>query len=266
LFTSNFFAGPCVAVKKTSVNETDSNRRIWEITDGILSSGAEAEKRAGSFRFFSTGSPSFDRLLGGGVREGKVVEFFGRSNSGKSQVAMQTALYSAYEGAKVLFVDTEGSFRPERMEAMAESRGWNAAAILDRVVYVRTDSSSEQMETVRRMGKRETTAGCRLVVIDTLTRNFTTELPGRSNMASRQGALNIHLSEMCRDAYIGGRAYVLTNRVTFGQPHDVSIGGRTVEQLVDSTVRLEREGGRIKATLIPGGGVASADFGEKGIG
>lgn len=190
-----------------------------------------------------------DRLLGGGYREGTLTRFFGRSNSGKSQLAMQAALCAAAEGKDSLFVDTEGSFRPERLEQMAGARGWTVAGLLERVLVVRSDSAAEQMEAVRRMGTRGATSSCRLVIVDTLTRNFSLDLPGRANLSSRQGALGVHLSEMARDAYLNGRAYVLTNRVTFGQGGDVGIGGKTVEQLVHRSVMLEREGKDVRATM-----------------
>jgi DNA repair protein RadA len=228
-------------------------------------SAGEIAKKTSSLKFYSSGSGALDSLLHGGFREGRVVGFYGRSNSGKTQLAMQAALTAAKERARVLFVDSEGTFRPERMEVMARARGWDVRPLLERTVYVRTNSSSEQMECVRRMGLRETTADCKLVVIDTLTRNFSLELPGRSNLANRQGALDVHLSEIARDAYLNSRAYVLTNRVTFGSMHDVGIGGKTVEQLIQTTVRLEREGRGMRATLDPSGGTAQLNLGEAGI-
>jgi DNA repair protein RadA len=218
-----------------------------------------------SFPFFSSGSSTIDRLLGGGYRAGRLTELFGRSNSGKTQLAMQAVLVAARAGAKSLYVDTEGAFRPERVEQMAKVRGWEIGGVLERIVYVRSDSSSEQMETIRRMAVRPATASCRFVVVDTLTRNFSVELPGRSNVSYRQAALDIHLSEMARDAYLNGRAYLLTNRVTFGTAHDVGIGGRTVDQLVHASVLLERDAGRIRATLMPRGESVLAQTGASGV-
>lgn len=190
---------------------------------------------------------------------------YGRSNSGKTQIAMQAAMLSAKEGKIALFVDTEGSFRPERVVEMAGARGVDPAGVLDRIVYVRSDSASEQMETVRMMQTRKATSPAAFVVVDTLTRNFSLEFPGRSNLSSRQGALDVHLSEMARDAYLNGRAYLLTNRVTFGNQQDVGIGGRTVDQLVHRAVLLEREGSRVKASLVGSGRQAIAEVGAVGI-
>ena len=232
---------------------------------GFEFTAEESIKRVSSFRYFSTGSRGLDGLLGGGCRAGTLTEVFGRSNSGKTQLAMQTALFSAKSGESSLFIDTEGSFRPERVAEMARARGWEADCLLERIVYVRSDSASEQMETIRRMMRRPATASCRLVVVDTLTRNFSVELPGRSNLSSRQAALDVHVSEMARDASLNGRAYLLTNRVTFGPTRDVGIGGRTVEQLVGAILRLERESGGVRATLASSGESSLMQMGTKGL-
>jgi DNA repair protein RadA len=216
--------------------------------------------------FHSTGSPAFDRLLGGGLREGRMVEFFGRSNSGKTQLAMQTVLFAAKAGTRSLYIDTEGGFRPERLEEMAKARGWREQELLALIVYVRCDSSSAQMETIRNMGSRDATRSCRLVVVDTLTRNFTIDMPGTANLQSRQAALDVHLSEMARDAYINSRAYLLTNRVTFGAVHDVRIGGQTVEQLVEASVRLEKAGTDVSGTLMRTGETTRANLSQSGLG
>jgi RecA/RadA recombinase len=215
--------------------------------------GTDIVRKTASFLTFSSGSVALDGLLEGGYREGRVVEIHGRSNTGKTQLAMQAVLCAAKRDKKALFVDTEGTFRPERLEGMAEARGWDLAGILERIVYLRTDSFAEQMEAVVRMGARRMTAACSLVVVDTLTRNFTIGLPGRSNLAERQGSLDVYLSEIARDAYLNGRAYLLTNRVTFGPSHDVAIGGRTVEQMVHASILLERDGGSVKATKLSDG-------------
>jgi len=230
-----------------------------------LETAGDSVRRVSSFPFYGTGSPAIDKLLGGGYRAGTLTEFFGRSNSGKSQLAMQAALVASRKGMKSLYMDTEGAFRPERVEEIAKTRGWETDGLLERIVYARLDSSSEQMEAVRKLGSRPATSDCKLVILDTLTRNFSLDLPGRGNLATRQDVLDIHLSEMSRDAYLNGRAYVLTNRVTFGATRDVAIGGRTVAQLVNTSVLLERFQDRIKATVVPEGRSASALVGPFGV-
>ena len=231
-----------------------------------METAGDSVRRVSSFPFHGTGSAAIDKLLGGGYRAGTLTELYGKSNSGKTQLAMQAALVAARDDTKSLYIDTEGAFRPERVEEIARTRGWEIEGVLEKIVYARSDSSSEQMEAVRKMGSRSATSACKLVIVDTLTRNFSLDLPGRGNLSSRQGALDVHLSEMARDAYLYGRAYVLTNRVTFGATRDVGIGGRTVAQLIGTSVLLEKSQDRIKATVIPGGKTASAPVGPFGVG
>lgn len=173
---------------------------------------------------------------------------FGESGTGKTLLAMQALLFASRAGSGSFFLDTEGAFRPERLESMALARGWDPDALLKRIEYARAKSLGEQVEAVRRMEERKETKSCRLVAIDTLTKNFSVELPGEANLSSRQGALDAHLSEIARDAVLNRRAYVLTNRVTFGPTHDVGIGGATVEQLVGRSMRLDRSKDGVMAT------------------
>jgi len=232
--------------------------------DGPVSASRAAKVAASSPRY-STGAGSLDELIGGGLRAGRLVEVYGSSGCGKTQLAMQAALCAAHVGTRALYVDTEGGFRPERIEEIADARSWDAEVLLRRIEYVRCDTSAEQTEVVRGIDSRDTTSGCRLVVIDTLTRNFTLDMPGRSNLASRQGALDVHLSEIARDAVLGSRAYLLTNRVTFGQGEDVGIGGRTVDQLVHSAYRMSRDGSRVRVSTKGGGPGATLDLGRSGL-
>ena len=215
----------------------------------MLFNGQGAIRQSRESAVYTTGSRTVDGLLGGGLRTGKLTILYGRSNSGKSQFAMQAVLCASARGRRSLYIDTEGAFRPERIEEMALATKRADPALLERIIYLRCSSAAQQVEAVRRMSKRKETADCRLVVVDTLTRNFSLDLPGSANMPDRQGALNVHLSEMARDAFLNGRAYLLTNRVTFGREgSDVGIGGSTVAQLVHASLALERKEGDIIVT------------------
>lgn len=216
---------------------------------GEALSAREALDRLASYPVFSSGSPAIDKLLEGGFRAGRVVEVYGRSGCGKSQLAMQTALQVVSLKEEAVFIDTEGAFRPERIQVMARARNQSAENLLDRIVYARIDTSAAQADAVRALARKSETAAARFVAIDTFTRNFTLDFPGRSNLQSRQGALDVLLSEIARDAFLHGRAYLLTNRVTFSQGEgETRIGGLTMEQLVHCSIHLEKNKDGVKAT------------------
>ncbi len=203
---------------------------------------------------FSSGSEGLDRLLGGGFRTGESIEVFGASNSGKTQAAMQATLSPASKGFTAAFVDTEGTFRPERLSKMAEARGLDADLVLSRVFVFRAETTAQQLEALRSGRKLE---GCKMVVVDTVTKNFTLELGGATMAPRRQAALATYLNRLNWDAIAHDRALVLTNRVAAvpGQVigaayREVAIGGETMSRSVQKVVRLERNDGKVRATLL----------------
>jgi RecA/RadA recombinase len=218
----------------------------------------EALEKLASFPVYTTGSPSLDGLLDGGFHAGRVVEVYGRSGCGKTQLAMQTALNVAARGEKSVFIDTEGAFRPERIQKMARARNISSEGLLDRISYLRVDTAAAQADAIPALAKRTETARARFVAIDTFTRNFTLDFPGSSNLQKRQGALDVLLSEIARDAFLNGRAYLLTNRVTFSEGGgEARIGGLTMEQLVHSSIHLEKTEDGLSATRTSDGASAS---------
>ena len=226
-------------------------------------SALDALERLASSPVFSSGSPPMDGLLGGGLRAGRVVEVYGKSGCGKTQLAMQAALLVAARKEKAVFIDSEGAFRPERVLAMARARKQFSEGLLERIEYVRVTTAAAQSDAVRAIAKRSETAAARFVAIDTFTRNFTLDYPGHSNLQSRQGGLDVLLSDIARDAFIHGRAYLLANRVTFAEEGgETRIGGRTMEELVHCSVHLEKSKEGVKATRVSDG--ATAQLGQIG--
>lgn len=91
----------------------------------------------------TTGSKELDKLLGGGIETGSITEMFGEFRTGKTQLCHQLAVtcqlpvsQNGGEG-KCLYVDTEGTFRPERLLAVAERYKLVPAEVLDNVAYAR---------------------------------------------------------------------------------------------------------------------------------
>ena len=216
---------------------------------------------------FTSGSVALDGLLEGGYRAGSIVEVFGSGGSGKSQLAAQAALLVAAEGGSAVFIDTEGAFRPERVLEMARARRIDSEGLLERIAYIRVDTAAAELDAVLALARRRETAGARFIAIDTFTRNFTLDFPGHSNLPSRQGGLDVTLSEIARDAFLNGRAYLLTNRVTFSQHGgEARIGGRTMEQLVHRSIHLEKHRAAVKATRTSDGATAELGaIGEAGL-
>ncbi len=207
---------------------------------------------AGARTTFSSGSETLDSMLRGGFRTGELVEVFGASKTGKTQLAMQAAISAVSRGFTCTFVDTEGQFRPERLASICDVRGVDAEKVLASVYSIRAESTRRQLQAIAKLRADEGPPNCRMVIVDTLTKNFTLEYPGSKMVGRRQTALGAYLNQLARDAYFRDRAVIALNRVTAvsveGNDLEVDIGGETVRHFMQKVAYLRRSGDFVMAS------------------
>jgi RecA/RadA recombinase len=86
----------------------------------------------------------------GGIETGAITELFGEFRTGKSQlchtlaVTCQLPVSMGGGEGKCLYIDTEGTFRPVRLLAVAERYGLNGEEVLDNVAYARAYNADHQ--------------------------------------------------------------------------------------------------------------------------
>lgn len=156
-----------------------------------------------------TGCKAIDDLLGGGIHYGMVTDIYGQSGTGKSQLcfticARIAEYFNNIQHVSVVFVDTGGTFRPERITEIAEI-GNKKSDILDKILVVRSLSSTDQINSINRLAD----INPRLLIIDGVASLFTTEYRG----AARHLALMKHLHELSLAAISLRCAIVITNMV-----------------------------------------------------
>ena len=188
----------------------------------------ELYERRRNIKRISTGVKSLDELLGGGIETRAITEFVGEFGAGKTQLCHQLAVMVQLPeekgglAAKALYIDTEGTFRPERIMQIAKYRGLDPKEALKGILYARAYNSDHQMMIVDEARKIIDKENIRLIIIDSLISHFRAEYPGRENLAERQQKLNQHISQLLRIADIHNVAVVVTNQV-IAQP-DVFFG------------------------------------------
>lgn len=176
-------------------------------------------RQLGTLATISTGSKAMDALLGGGVRTGMVTDVYGESGSGKSQLCFTLCANCVSDGGNAMFVDTAGTFRPERIVEIAGSPG-----ALDRIAFVRALNTIDQSSAVKKI----LDTGPRLMVVDTATSLFSAEYSG----PARHLAVMKHLHELALAAINAGCAVVATNMVRSVPITVVDQAGRNVAQAV----------------------------------
>jgi DNA repair protein RAD51 len=103
----------------------------------------------------TSGSKELDKLLGGGIETGSLTEVFGEFRTGKTQlchtlcVTCQLPLDMGGGEGKAMYIDTEGTFRPQRLAAIAARFGLNADDVLENVAYARAHNSEQQMDLLK---------------------------------------------------------------------------------------------------------------------
>ncbi len=118
----------------------------------------------------STGIKKIDQFLDGGIKNGIITDIFGATGTGKTQLAIQISINSLLQGGSVLFQDTTGKFRPERMLDLIKSRDLDPS-LLDGVKVARITNTSEQIKYLSKIKEN----GFSLVIIDNITDLFSYE-------------------------------------------------------------------------------------------
>ena len=228
---------------------------------GFISGNALLDRRK-TVQKLTSGTASIDELLGGGFETQSICEVFGEFGSGKTQIGHQLAVNTILPlsqgglNGEVFYIDTEDTFRPERIAQMAEAVGMSPQDALDRIHVARAYNSAHQMLLVDEIKRMSKSIDVKLVIVDSLTSHFRAEYVGRGMLASRQQKLNRHLKELKQLSDVQNALILVTNQVMsnpaalWGDPTK-AIGGHIVGHA--STFRLylrKSKGGRRIARLI----------------
>lgn len=221
---------------------------------GGFETGLEVAERRKTVNKIATGSKAFDELMGGGIETQAITEFYGEFGSCKTQFAHQLAVNVQRPVADggldghALYIDTENTFRPERITQMAEALGMDPQEALKKIHVARAFNSNHQMLLAERAAELCREHPIKLIVVDSLTAHFRAEFVGRGTLADRQGKLNKHMHDLQRLAGIQNAACVVTNQVAakpdafFGDPTR-PIGGHIVGHTSTFRIYLRKSKG-----------------------
>ena len=270
--------GSIEAIAVSSSSELASIAEIGESTAQKIINAARQAADVGGFETgdlvlerrkligkLSFGTKAFDDLMGGGVESQAITEFYGEFGSGKTQVGHQMAVNVQLpldEGGlngSVIIIDTENTFRPERITQMVmglsakKGKNYDPEEFLKNIHVAKAYNSNHQIllvDTANDLAEklRDTDRPVRLLIVDSLTAHFRAEYVGRGTLADRQQKLNKHMHDLMRFAGLYNAAIIVTNQVMskpdafFGDPTK-PIGGHIVGHTATFRLYLRKSKG-----------------------
>lgn len=226
-----------------------------EIGEGVAEKVIEAARKAESIDFetaydvmerrrdvgrITVGSEAFNELIGGGIETQSITEVFGEFGSGKSQISHELAVTvqlprdrGGLDG-ECVFIDTENTFRPERIEQISDGFELDHEEVLQKIHIARAFNSAHQILMADKINELiQNGSNIKLVIVDSLMAHFRAEYVGRESLATRQQKLNQHLHALQNIANTYNVAVFITNQVQarpdafFGSPTK-AIGGHVL--------------------------------------
>jgi len=245
-------AGELVA--NVGVGEDTANKIIASARDSLemgFETATSVLKKRASVGKITTGSSTLDTLIGGGIETQSITEAHGAFGSGKSQIAHQLAVNVQLPkekgglNARAIFIDTENTFRAERIMEMAKGMGIDPKKALENILVARAYNSDHQTLLAEKAEEHIKKNNVRIIIVDSLTSAFRSDYTGRGTLANRQQKLNRHLHALQRLGDVYNAAIYVTNQVMarpdilFGDP-TAPIGGHILGHTATYRIYLRK--------------------------
>jgi DNA repair protein RadA len=235
--------------------------RESDVLDKEFITAATALKKRRSLLRCSTGSSMLDDLFLGGIETQAVTELYGEFGSGKSQICHTMCITAGQPiesgglNSGVIYIDTEGTFRPERLEQISNSRNIDPVNALQNVTVCKVYNSAHLELIIKNLGKYIDDYKAKLVVVDSIISLHRAEFSGRGTLADRQQRLNSIMHKLLRISEIYNIAIIVTNQVQstpdtfFGDPTKPA-GGNVIGHASTYRVYLRKSGENRVAKMI----------------
>ena len=262
--------GPVEIAELTGM-DIDSSSKICEkaredlVKGGLIAkdfiSASELYKKRQTIGMITTGTDALDTLFAGGIETQALTEVYGEFGCGKTQfchtMCVQVQKPKAEGGLEggVLYMDSENTFRPERIVSIAKANGMDPEKALDNIIVARAYNSSHQQLILEEASRMITENNIKLIVSDSAVGLFRSEYLGRGTLATRQQKLNRFVHLLVRLAETYNVASIMTNQVMsspdqfFGDPTK-PIGGNVVAHTSTYRIYFKKSGKKRIARMV----------------
>jgi DNA repair protein RadA len=262
--------GPVDIAEVTGMDKETAEKIVTKARQTLMEQGligkdfvtaTEIYKRRQDIGKITTGTQCLDQLLDGGLETQALTEVYGEFGSGKTQfchtlcVTVQKPKEEGGLGGGVLYVDSENTFRPERIVSIAKAKGLDPEKVLDNIIVARAYNSAHQTLILEEAGSIIEKHGIKLLIADSAVGLFRSEYLGRGTLSERQQRLNRFMHLLVRTAETYNCAALATNQVMaspdvfFGDPTK-PIGGNVVAHTSTYRIYFKKSGKKRIARMV----------------
>ena len=262
--------GPVEVAELTGMDIDTAAKLVEKAREGLVEGGlitkdfisaSELYKKRQTIGMITTGTDALDTLFGGGIETQALTEVYGEFGCGKTQfchtMCVQVQKSKAEGGLEggVLYMDSENTFRPERIVSIAKANGMDPEKALDNIIVARAYNSSHQMLILEEVSSLINENNIKLIISDSAVGLFRAEYLGRGTLATRQQKLNKFVHLLVRLAETYNIASIMTNQVMsspdqfFGDPTK-PIGGNVVAHTSTYRIYFKKSGKKRIARMV----------------
>lgn len=251
-------ASPNQLAAETAIGEATCSKFIQSAREklniGFITSAQLLEQRKAMDRF-TTGSDQLDQMLGGGCETRVIIEVYGEFRTGKTQIAHQLCVTvqlpkeSGGLEAAAIYIDAEGTFRPERIREIAgRYPELDPDKVLENVMYARSYNSDHQTLILDKLPPLIIEKNIKLIVVDSVISHFRAEYVGRGTLSDRQQKLNKFIHKLLQLGEAHNLTVYITNQVMaspglfFGDP-TTPVGGHVLAHASTYRIYLRKSKG-----------------------
>ena len=182
-----------------------------------------------------TGLKELDQFLGGGIKEGLVTSISGQSATGKTQLTFQICLNALHSGKDVLFQDTTGEFRPERLIEMMQLQKINPS-LLDKIKVSRITNTAQQIKYLSKTSLKDYS----LIVVDNVTDLFSFEYSKKEQSLEKHISFMKYMHNLSSVAIDGKIPIILTNIVRTINKHEKENLEESISMYTHTKIKLSK--------------------------
>ena len=195
-------------------------------------------------QMISTGLQKLDNFLSGGIPNGVIVDIFGGNGTGKTQLLLQLSINSIKNGGRVLYLDTIGGFRPERiLEIQKQSN--KQINFLEQITVSRITNTSEQIKSIKNFESNNFS----LIVIDNVTDLFSYEYKRDESIFEKNSLFIKYMHELSKFAITKKISIIVTNMIRTIDDKEVENMKSAIDPFTHIKIQLSKNSSKFKGKI-----------------